>query len=332
MRGELSRRTGLRIATLAAAGLLALTGCGDGGGDKAESKGAGDGAATRTVKHDAGTAENVPAKPKRVVSVSATMTGHLLAIDAPVIASQVSPPSVITDKQGFFTQWADVATKRGVKVAYQGFEPDVEKVLALKPDVIVGAASGAENAEKFYAKLSAVAPTLLYRHDDLSWQDLTTRLGKDLGLSDKAREVVAAHEKRVTGTKARIKVSKQRAALVRDNQSAMTVFTKESAQGRLLTSLGFDVLEPPKGKGKVLDGRSDFAEFGQESVAATAGDSSLFFVSHTRQEIDTAVARPVWKDLPAVKEKRVYDLGLDTFRLDYYSAGNLIDRVEKALG
>ncbi|NEE40429.1 ABC transporter substrate-binding protein, partial [Streptomyces sp. SID7982] len=78
-------------------------------------------------------------------------------------------------KQGFFTQWSDAAAKNSVKVAYQGFEPDVEKVLALKPDLIVGASSGAENAEKFYDKLSAVAPTLLYRHDDVSWQDLTAR-------------------------------------------------------------------------------------------------------------------------------------------------------------
>ncbi|MGW5068757.1 ABC transporter substrate-binding protein [Streptomyces cyaneofuscatus] len=180
--------------------------------------------------------------------------------------------------------------------------------------------------------LSVVAPTLLYRHDDVSWQDLTARLGKDLGLEKRATEVVAAHEKRVGEVKAAITVPKQSAALVRDNQSAMTVFTPESAQGRLLTSLGFTVLEPPAGKGQTQGGRSDFAEFSQEKVADTAKDSSLLFVSHTPEEITAATARPVWKDLAAVKDKRVYDLGLDTFRLDYYSAGNLIDKIEKAFG
>ncbi|MFG3427124.1 Fe2+-enterobactin ABC transporter substrate-binding protein [Streptomyces californicus] len=327
-------RARFRGAVVAAAGLLALTACGGGAGADAKgAEGGGDkAAATRTVKHDTGTTANVPDRPKRIVSVSVTMTGHLLAVDAPVIASQATPPSVITDKQGFFSQWSDAAAKNGVKVAYQGFEPDVEKVLALKPDLIVGAASGAENAEKFYDKLSAVAPTLLYRHDDVSWQDLTARLGKDLGLQKRAGEVVAAHEKRVGEAKAAITVPKQAAALVRDNQSAMTVFTPESAQGRLLTSLGFTVLTPPAGKGQTQGGRSDFAEFGQEKVADTVKDSSLLFVSHTPEEITAATARPVWKDLPAVADKRVYDLGLDTFRLDYYSAGNLIDKVEKAFG
>ncbi|MFJ3477880.1 Fe2+-enterobactin ABC transporter substrate-binding protein [Streptomyces microflavus] len=330
-------RTRFKGVAVLAAGLLALTAC-SGGGDTAAGKGAENGksdkaaATTRSVKHDAGTTEKVPAQPKRIVSVSVTMTGHLLALDAPVIASQATPPSVITDKQGFFTQWSDAAAKNSVKVAYQGFEPDVEKVLALKPDLIIGASSGAENAEKFYDKLSVVAPTLLYRHDDVSWQDLTTRLGKDLGLEKRAGEVVAAHEKRVGEVKAAITVPKQSAALVRDNQSAMTVFTPESAQGRLLTSLGFTVLEPPAGKGQTQGGRSDFAEFSQEKVADTAKDSSLLFVSHTPEEITAATARPVWKDLAAVKDKRVYDLGLDTFRLDYYSAGNLIDKIEKAFG
>ncbi|MEV7913418.1 Fe2+-enterobactin ABC transporter substrate-binding protein [Streptomyces griseus] len=325
-------RARFRGVAVFAAGVLALTACGGGesgadakGGDKAA-------AATRSVKHDAGTTAKVPAQPKRIVSVSVTMTGHLLALDAPVIASQATPPSVITDKQGFFTQWSEAAAKNSVKVAYQGFEPDVEKVLALKPDLIVGASSGAENAEKFYDKLSAVAPTLLYRHDDVSWQDLTARLGKDLGLEKRAGEVVAAHEKRVGEVKAAITVPKQSAALVRDNQSAMTVFTPESAQGRLLTALGFTVLEPPAGKGQTQGGRSDFAEFSQEKVADTAKDSSLLFVSHTPEEITAATARPVWKDLAAVEDKRVYDLGLDTFRLDYYSAGNLIDKIEKAFG
>ncbi|MFJ7086931.1 Fe2+-enterobactin ABC transporter substrate-binding protein [Streptomyces griseus] len=326
-------RARFRGVAVLAAGVLALTACGGGGEGDADAKGGDKAAATtRSVKHDAGTTAKVPAQPKRIVSVSVTMTGHLLALDAPVVASQATPPSVITDKQGFFTQWSEAAAKNSVKVAYQGFEPDVEKVLALKPDLIVGASSGAENAEKFYDKLSAVAPTLLYRHDDVSWQDLTARLGKDLGLEKRAGEVVAAHEKRVGEVKAAITVPKQSAALVRDNQSAMTVFTRESAQGRLLTALGFTVLEPPAGKGETQGGRSDFAEFSQEKVADTAKDSSLLFVSHTPEEITAATARPVWKDLAAVKDKRVYDLGLDTFRLDYYSAGNLIDTIEKAFG
>ncbi|RZS40847.1 hypothetical protein EV193_103161 [Herbihabitans rhizosphaerae] len=42
----------------------------------------------RSVTHDHGTTDNVPAKPKRIVSVSVTLTGHLLALDAPAVATR----------------------------------------------------------------------------------------------------------------------------------------------------------------------------------------------------------------------------------------------------
>ena len=45
--------------------------------------------------------------PQRIVSTSVTITGTLLAIDAPVVASgATSPNPLVADKQGFFTQWS----------------------------------------------------------------------------------------------------------------------------------------------------------------------------------------------------------------------------------
>jgi ferric enterobactin transport system substrate-binding protein len=41
------------------------------------------------------------------------------------------------------------------------------------------------------------------------------------------------------------------------------------------------------------------------------------------------MANPFLAHLPAVQHKRVYALGNDTFRLDYYSASNLLTLLEK---
>ena len=56
--------------------------------------------------------------PKRVVSTTPSVTGVLLAIGAPVIASAATTPSLFTDGKGFFSQWASVADARGVAVLY----------------------------------------------------------------------------------------------------------------------------------------------------------------------------------------------------------------------
>ncbi|WP_049559224.1 Fe2+-enterobactin ABC transporter substrate-binding protein [Nonomuraea sp. SBT364] len=323
-----SIRTSL-IALLAAVSLAA---CGSGGAPAEGGQAAPAKAQTRTVQHDAGTAE-VPVAPKRVVSVSVTMTGHLLALEAPVVASQATAPGPITDGNGFFKQWADVAAQRGVQVLYQGFEPDLEKVIAARPDLIVGAATGADSAAKVYDKLQAIAPTVLFRHDNLSWQDLSAKLGRALGLEAGATELVGTYDARVAEVKGKIKAPEQEAVLVRDNNTDIPVFTDKSAQGGLLASLGFAIhpidASMAAESSKEGGGRTDIVNVAQENVVKAFGDSSIFFVSHSPEQIAATSAKPLWKDLPAVTGKRVYDLGLDSFRIDYYSATNIVDRIEQ---
>ncbi|WP_217369311.1 Fe2+-enterobactin ABC transporter substrate-binding protein [Nonomuraea antri] len=317
------------VAILAAVSLAACGsgGSGDSGGDAAASKGP-----VRTVQHEAGTAE-VPVAPKRIVSMSVTMTGHLLAIEAPLVASQATAPGPITDGNGFFKQWADVATQRGVQVLYQGFEPDIEKVIAAKPDLIIGAASGADSSAKVYDKLKAVAPTVLFRHDNVTWQDLTKKLGQAIGQEAKATEVVAAYDKRVAEVKGKIKASDKDAVVLRDNNTDIPVFTEASAQGGLLASLGFTIhpVDPSLAAESTKEGggRKDIVNVAQENVVKAFADSSLFFAGHSPEQIAATQAKPLWKDLPAVADKRVYDLGLDAFRIDYFSASNIIDRIEQ---
>ncbi len=75
-------------------------------------------------------------KPTRIVSTSVTLTGSLLAIDAPVIASGATTPNNrVADAQGFLRQWGDIAKQRKVARLYIG-EPSAEAVAAQMPDLI----------------------------------------------------------------------------------------------------------------------------------------------------------------------------------------------------
>ncbi|GAA2205995.1 Fe2+-enterobactin ABC transporter substrate-binding protein [Nonomuraea monospora] len=316
------------LAALLAAVSLAACGSGD---DPAAGTSAQAGPA-RTVQHEAGTTE-VPATPKRIVSTSVTMTGHLLALGAPVVSSQATPPGPITDANGFFKQWSDAATKAGVTVLYQGYEADIEKVIAAKPDLIVGSASGADSTAKVYDQLKAVAPTILFRHDNVTWQELSTKLGQALGLEANAAKLVADYDQRVTEVKNKIKLPAEDAVVLRDNNTDIPVFTEASAQGGLLTALGFK-LHPVDAalaaeSSKEGGGRKDIVNISQENVIKAFGDSSIFFAGHSPQQIAATEAKALWKDLPAVTGKRVYDLGLDSFRIDYYSATNILGRIEQ---
>ena len=107
-------------AVLAAVVALALAGCSNSSGSDTGTEGTQktSGATEgwpRTVDHG-GRSTEITAKPTRIVSTSPSLTGTLLAIGAPVVASAATTPSGMTDDQGFFSQWSGVAADRGVEV------------------------------------------------------------------------------------------------------------------------------------------------------------------------------------------------------------------------
>lgn len=98
-------------------------------------------------------------KPARIVSTSVTLTGSLLAIDAPVVASGATTPNNrFADDQGFMRQWSDVAKARHVARLYIG-EPNAETVAAQMPDLILISATGGDS------RAGALRSTLRYRAD-----------------------------------------------------------------------------------------------------------------------------------------------------------------------
>lgn len=71
----------------------------------------------------------------RIVSTSVTLTGSLLAIDAPVVASGATTPNNrVADSRGL-RQWSEVAKARKLARLYIG-EPSAEAVAAQMPDLI----------------------------------------------------------------------------------------------------------------------------------------------------------------------------------------------------
>ena len=108
---HVSRRSLLGLGGVGVAGALALSACGsrtaspEASSGAADSDGAGSGTWPRTVT-DAQGEVTIEAQPAKVVSTSPSVTGTLLAIDAPVVSSAAASPSPLTDDKGFFTQWA----------------------------------------------------------------------------------------------------------------------------------------------------------------------------------------------------------------------------------
>ena len=333
-------RTSLRRPLAALAVVVtaaALTACSSAASDEPDESAAGttDASAAwpRTITHELGET-TVDTQPENVVSTSLTLTGTLLAIDAPVTASAATSPSGSADENGFFTQWADVAVERGVEVLYPNLELDLEAVVAADPDLIVVSTTGADSTADAYDELSDIAPTIALDYSDKSWQDLAAELGVATGLEDQAAQTVADFEQAVADTKDAITVPEGTTnAVVFNGGGNDTAFAKpQGSHGLLLSELGFDVVGADEALDTSESPRTDFAFVSLENTVQALTGETVFLVAGTEETKDALLAEPVLANAPAVTSGAVYPLGDDSFRMDFYSASNVLESVQGYFG
>jgi ferric enterobactin transport system substrate-binding protein len=272
-------------------------------------------------------------KPQRIVSTSVTLTGTLLAINAPLAASSATNNmGIIADHAGFFTQWAEVAHQRGVVPIYRT-EPDVEAVMAAAPDLIVMAATGGDSALRLYDQISQIAPTLVVNYDDKSWEEVAVLLGGATGLETEAATVIAEFDRRVAETKSKLRLPPQptTAAVYYEDDSGANVWTPASAQGKLLLSLGFELaVIPPEVEHLTTMGiRSDIIQLSGEQFADGVNGETLLLFAADDSTVDQVNANIFLRHIKSVSGSHVYAMGLDTFRLDYYSASHMLERLTR---
>ncbi|MFC7624398.1 Fe2+-enterobactin ABC transporter substrate-binding protein [Microlunatus sp. GCM10028923] len=324
-----------RLVAAALLIVIALAGCSTPGPTEQAPAGAPAEGWPRTVETERGPVE-LTAAPKRIVSTSVTITGTLLAIDAPVVASGATGPNTyLSDDQGFFRQWSEVAQQRGVQRLYDQSAPSVEAVLAQQPDLIIVSKSGADSAADLYDQLSKIAPTLVLGYDDKSWQDLATLLGDATGHEADARQAIEDYRTKLAETRAAITLPEQPTSafvFATDAGVSANVWTAESAQAVLLRDVGFTLAEVPADLRTTRAGRKDVINIAEENLERGLAGRTWILIAPGPTTEDQVRRHPLLAGTDAVRNDRVYAMGADSFRLDYYSAGNLLDRLREQLG
>ncbi|WP_300005807.1 Fe2+-enterobactin ABC transporter substrate-binding protein [uncultured Cedecea sp.] len=281
-------------------------------------------------------AHTLDSPPERIVSTSVTLTGSLLALDAPVVASGATMPNNrIADENGFMRQWGKTAVRRGVTRLYIG-EPNAEAVAAQLPDLILISATGGDSALALYDQLSTIAPTLIINYDDKSWQSLLKELGQITGREAIADQRIAEFEKQLHQLRQQIALPPQpiNALVYSPGSHSANLWTTESAQGQLLEQVGFTLAPIPDGlrvstsQGK----RQDIVQLGGEVLASGLNGQGLMLFAGNQNDVDAIYANPLLAHLPSVENKRVWTLGTESFRLDYYSAMLILQRLQVLFG
>lgn len=287
----------------------------------------------RSIAHEGGTL-TLKAKPHRIVSTTPSVTGILLAIGAPVIASAATTPSPFTDGKGFFAQWAGEADRRGVGVLYPSLKFDIEAVIGRQPDLAIVSTTGADSVLQHRTELEAQGiPTMVVNYSNRSWQELATELGEATGLEQEARAAIGRFDADVAAAAAGMAVRGTRASIVGyDIAGSYSVARVESPVAKLLAALGFDIAGLPAALRPASQRPSDFEFFSRENLSAAITGDTVFLLRATEKDVQAFLAEPILANHPAVIAKRVYALGLTSFRIDPYSGRQIVARMTDYFG
>ncbi|ODU06956.1 MAG: hypothetical protein ABS81_03065 [Pseudonocardia sp. SCN 72-86] len=292
------RRSRLRrlAIVLAAAAVAATTAaCGSSGSSGAAPTTTAAAPATRTVQSAEGPVE-VPAQPKRIVSVDYVTPYILFDLKAPIVGA-LDLSNGANGEQ--FKTITPIGNDSG--------EINYEAIIGLNPDVIlsIDGSSGVD-----VARLKAIAPTVsIPASTDTSWKGLVKQTAEIVGLSDALAAREQAYQAKVT------EVKTQRAAQITSSGSWATAGTYDgdawylygtgSGPSSVMADLGITFDTATKAAGDSLEQRS-------VEQLNTLSDAKVILFDDLGPPvtIEGAAAKmqanPLFAALPAAQAKRVY--------------------------
>ena len=272
--------------------------------------------ATRKVEHAMGVAE-VPADPERVVVLDTGELDDTLALGVkPVGAVKID---VSTD---FLSYLGDQT--EGIEPVGTISEPNLEKIAALEPDLIL---SSTVRHEAIYGQLNAIAPTVLAPDLGDTWKDNFRLYAEALNKSDEAEQMFEDFETQAAELGEKIGEGKS-LSVVRFLPGQIRLYSDKSFSGVVLTDIGLTVPEPAVGE-------ETFLELSPEQV--TKAEADYVYVSTYGPVDDTDQAKvtggPLWKTIPTVKSGSVFHLNDDLISgIGIQAAQEILDQFEKELG
>ncbi len=274
----------------------------------------------RSVRHAMGVT-TIPSPPRRVVVLD---TGELDS----VIALGIVPVGAVRApvETGFLRYLQSKVA--GTELVGTITEPNLERIAALRPDLIL---SSKLRHEALYPKLAQIAPTVFTETVGVVWKENLRVNAEALGLERKADGLLAAYQSRATELGRRLagRGALPTVSVVRFLPDETRLYQKASFIGTVLADVGLP--RPPS-----QDVDAFATEAGREQVEMAAADV-IFIASYGPPDKTTKslmTTSPLWSQLAAVKEGRVYDVDDDHWMLGIglLAANLVLDDIGRLLG
>jgi iron complex transport system substrate-binding protein len=236
-----------------------------------------------TLTDDEGVEVTIPSEPKRLVTFAPSHTETLFALGLGDRVVGVSGP---------FDDFPPEAKGLEPVAGRGGTEPNVEKVVALEPDLLLTAFIGGDWKDRLRGLGIPVFTTLASSFDD-ALEDIAT-VGRLTGATQEAGKIA----QRMQATVGNITVRAQEAGPVTCFLELSDLFTVGPG------ALEFDLLERAGCDPITADADQPYPQWSVERLVSD--DPDVFLASEYGQEAEQVADRPGIRNLRAVREGRLY--------------------------
>ena len=262
----------------------------------------------RVIQHAMGET-CVPLNPQRIVTLDSGMLEAALALDQKPVGSPFDFVIPSVDKEGI----VDLGDSEAI---------NLERVLALKPDLILGLAEYAPP----YSQLAQIAPTVLidFEHSG-EWKEDFAFVGEVLGESEEVEQVMSDYYQWAKEFKQKMNASIDNSksepssdvvSVVRIYPTHINLYTKAGFIGTVLEDAGLS--RPPSQdldlqETERLTGDTIQYTISKEVIDKADGDAMFVIVTSWNPEAKDLLASlkadPLWSKLEAVEQGKVYEVG-----------------------
>ncbi|MFF5035602.1 ABC transporter substrate-binding protein [Nocardia salmonicida] len=301
-----SRRIGAATAGAVIA-VSALVGCGTDSATTAPTVSADETASFPRTLETAKGQVTIPSAPQRVVVLDTAELDSVTLLGVTPVGAVVPHTKTGGGFPGYLASGLDKVSDVGPLL-----EPNLERIASLKPDLIL---SSKVRHDKIYDKLSGIAPTVLTETTGGPWKANLAVHAAALGRDQAAATALRKYEDRARALGAAITATHNgtapSASVVRFLAGPTRLYQSTSFSGVVLADVG---LNRPASQTST-DPKKTMTEVSPEQI--DQADADLIFVATIddpgKTPKNAVTSSPVWKDLRAVRDGKVYEVPDETW-------------------
>jgi len=251
---------------------------------------------SREIRHAMGTTK-VRETPNRVVVLTNEANDNVLALG-------IKPVGAVKSWWGDpYFEYIQLDLK-GVPVVGEELQPSLEKIAAIKPDLIIGSKVRHQN---IYSQLSQIAPTVYSETIGTDWEENFILYAKALNREAKAQQLIAEWNQRIAEFQSKMGSKlNQKVSLVRFLSGQARIYHQDNFAGKIIAEIGFK-----RPQSQQQDKFAD--EISLESIAQMDGDIIFYMTfnpqnSRSKELAQKWITHPLWSSLNASKNNQVYQV------------------------